>query len=182
MNSSDSRGYPLITYPIVGVPRCAARSTPTRPLAIGLLQDGRKAGRAAARIEAALHGRTRARRKAGAQRGVAHQAREPARQRTGVAGRDEQAGRSVATRRANRADICGNDGGAARHRFQYDVRQAVAITCPITHRRYDDDVGVLVLEWKRVVRQRAAERHSLCEPELSHLVFEALLLGTAADD
>src|SRR5262249_57496676 len=118
----------------------------------------------------------------GAGGGVGMRAGGRAGRGTGVAGRDERAGRSVANRRANRADICGNDGGAARHRFQYDVRQAVAITCPITHRRYDDDVGVLVLEWKRVVRQRAAERHSLCEPELSHLVFEALLLGTAADD
>src|SRR5262249_59596638 len=91
MNSSDSRGYPLTTYPIVGVRPRAPRSIAVRPLAIGLLQHRRKAGGAAADVETALHVRTRARGERCAQRRVANQVLELARQRPRVAARGEQA-------------------------------------------------------------------------------------------
>src|SRR3954470_9648278 len=125
MKTSDMRGYPLSTY---------------ATLRIGLLHDLAEASRAVGEREARLHVPARFLACALAQLAVGDETIDRAGECNRILRRDEPAGRTVLDCGGDRAHTRGDDRPPRCHRLEDHVRQTVAISGPVAHRRCDNDV------------------------------------------
>ena len=109
--------------------------------------------------------------------------RDRLRQRLDVAGRDPIAGPAVLDQEGEPADVGGDDGRPAGHRFQGDHAEALVV------RRHHHHLGGRIVVLKRILVLRPQERHHVLNPQLlpeslepHHLLVLVNAVGLTADD